>query len=146
MDRTILIDDRIACRGQSASQADGLVQRLAMLFEGDDANASARVIVPESGSSVPASNRSSVVLPLPLGPRRPSRCPGPRSRSRFVTTGISLKLLVTFCATTSCLDFRPEAEKSMPTVDCVARASAWFNSSMSFPADWIGPWLWSCGL
>ena len=42
---------------------------------------SARSIVPASGSSAPASRLSSVVLPLPFGPMRPTRMPGVMIRS-----------------------------------------------------------------
>ena len=69
---------------------------------------------------------SSVLLPLPLAPTTPRRCPGCRTRSRSLSSVLPPSALSTPEATSSRLVRRPDAVMSMPTdeVASSARTSA----------------------
>ena len=74
--------------GASARRSDWSGSRLARCCsKRTRRRPSARSISPASGASAPASRSSSVVLPLPFGPMRPTRVPGAIARSRSRTSG-----------------------------------------------------------
>ncbi len=100
---------------------------------------SARSIKPASGSRVPASRLSSVVLPLPFGPMRPTRTPGVMIRSSPRTSPRPPRALVSPRATSSSRVRRPEATKSMPAVRVAPRVRASRSSSMSRSASLMRP-------
>src|SRR6185503_18366010 len=112
MDGPVLIDDGVAGRCEGASQRRLLIQRFAVLLEGDDA----QPVGACNGAGIrwqgAGQQFQRVVLPLPLGPRSPIRSPGPSRNSRSVTIGFPSSDLPSLVATRSCLDFRPDAVKS----------------------------------
>src|SRR5262249_30959580 len=91
--------------------------------------------VPSSGASRPARRRSSVDLPAPLGPTRPTRSPARRLSDRSVNSGRGPKLLVSPLATRAA----PSVWcKPRPTIDLEGRGFL-LDISVTAPLLQLGP-------
>ena len=133
----VLIDDRVAVRGEGSTERAGLVQRFAVLLERDDAQFvragdGACIRLECSGDEL-----EQRALSASVRTQQSDRWPGPSSRSRFLTIGRPPSDLQSCVASTNCLDLRPDAVKLMPAVPWSFRASALFSSSIKRPAESI---------
>ena len=145
MNHAVLIDDRIAVRRKRTAQRLITVQ-LPVLLEVNDPQLIRALESPASGSSSPVSSRSSVVLPLPFGPTRPTRIPAVSAKFRPVEQRLALR------PSSSSLQARPAASSGDRSAEIDPRAvrlRLLTSGKLARSAHWhcrCGPLISSSGL
>ena len=133
MNHAVPIDDGVAVGGQRAAQGDVGIE-VAGLIEVNNAQPVGAANSPPVGAISPCSRRNSVVLPLPLGPTRPTRIPAVRMKFRFSKSGRSPMAQATFSSSIRRLVLRSVAEKSICAVAVRVRDSGRPVRDMRSPA------------